>query len=155
MKLGYKEFNDTIIIAILTGIFGALAITWVFAWQEIDKQTIINNFYKVFYSIVKNEKEYNNKNSQLDIAGARKLCTSTHYDEQISICGDYYLVSPLPLGTMDSGVDYYDKQGNHLAVCWALWPFDSEEARLENLRQCNLYSKERCEVLIESCARIN
>ena len=57
MRLGYKEFDDTIIITILTGIFGALAITWVFVWQEIDKQTIINNFYNILYSVVKVDDE--------------------------------------------------------------------------------------------------
>jgi len=40
MKLNQKGFNDTIVVAILGGILGALFITSVFVWQEINYKTL-------------------------------------------------------------------------------------------------------------------
>ncbi|MFA6466996.1 MAG: hypothetical protein WCV71_03995 [Patescibacteria group bacterium] len=48
MKLfkNQKGFNDTIVVAILGGIIGAIFITGVFVWQEIDKQKELNSLIK-------------------------------------------------------------------------------------------------------------
>lgn len=61
-----EGFNDTITMTIIGGIVGALFITGVFVWKEINKQNTLNNLYNQLSRVVRVEKEENNKNESKD-----------------------------------------------------------------------------------------